>query len=146
MNDTGTARESTIREGGCHCGEVRFRLTLPQGFADIQRCNCSICLMKGIAMMGVKRSSFELLQGEELLTLYQFNTGDAKHYFCSRCGIYTHHQRRSDTSQYGVNAACIDGMNPLDFPETNVIDGVNHPMDNKGRWRLAGVMRFEAAE
>ncbi len=132
-------------EGGCHCGAVRFRLTLPDGFDDIERCNCSLCLMKGIVMMGVPLAAFELTRGEDLLTLYQFNTGEAKHWFCSRCGIYTHHQRRSDPNQYAVNAACIDGLSPLDFPETNVIDGVHHPNDNDGKWRIAGVMRYEPA-
>ncbi|NBU89174.1 MAG: GFA family protein, partial [Betaproteobacteria bacterium] len=37
------------------------------------------------------------------LRLYQFNTKIAKHYFCSNCGIYTHHQRRSFPDQYGYN-------------------------------------------
>ena len=40
----------------------------------------------------------EILAGADALTAYQFNTGTAKHFFCSRCGIYTHHQRRSITS------------------------------------------------
>ena len=48
---------------------------------------------------------FDLVQGAENLTLYQFNTGTAKHYFCKTCGIHTHHQRRSNPDQLGINVA-----------------------------------------
>ena len=61
-----------------------------------------------------------MVKGADKLTLYQFNTGAAKHYFCSVCGIYTHHQRRSNPNQLGVNVACLDGVSPFDFPELTV--------------------------
>lgn len=76
-----------------------------------------------------------------MLTLYQFNTNTAKHYFCSRCGIYTHHQRRSNPAEYGVNAACLDGVSPFDFAEVIVSDGIRHPADS-GRSTVAGVLKF----
>ena len=47
--------------------------------------------------------------GEAALRCYQFNTRTAKHYFCSVCGIYTHHQRRSNPAEYGYNLACLEG-------------------------------------
>ena len=67
--------------------------------------------------------------GEEKLSLYQFNTMTAKHYFCSVCGIYTHHQRRSNPKQYGCNVACLEGVNPFELRDVPVMDGVNHPCD-----------------
>ena len=85
------------------------------------------------------------IRGEEALTSYRFNTGTAQHFFCSRCGIYTHHQRRSNPAQYGVNVACLDGMSPFDFAEVAVLDGRNHPSDTGGKPRLAGTLRFEPA-
>jgi hypothetical protein len=68
------------------------------------------------------------------------------HYFCSRCGIYTHHQRRSNPNQYGINAACLEGISPFDFAEVVVLDGVQHPSDAGGRSapRIAGVLTFVA--
>jgi len=69
------------------------------------------------------------LKGAEKLTLYQFNTMTAKHYFCSVCGIYTHHQRRSKPTEFGFNVACLEGINPYDLDEVPVLDGINHPSD-----------------
>lgn len=60
---------------------------------------------------------------------YQFNTGTAKHYFCSQCGIYTHHQRRSNPGQYGYNVGCLEGVNPFNLAAVPTKDGVNHPAD-----------------
>lgn len=71
----------------------------------------------------------KLLQGEDRLTLYQFGTHTAQHWFCSVCGIYTHHRRRSNPNQLGVNVACLEGVNPHDLGEIPWTDGVNHPSD-----------------
>ena len=87
----------------------------------------------------------KFLQGEDALTSYRFNTGSAQHFFCSHCGIYTHHQRRSDQSQCGVNVACLDVVSPFDFPEMPVVEGVNYPNDTGLPPRLAGTLRFELA-
>lgn len=70
-----------------------------------------------------------MLRGQEALTLYQFGTGTAKHWFCRICGIYTHHQRRSNPQEYGVNLACLAGINPRDLGDVPWVDGVNHPSD-----------------
>lgn len=86
------------------------------------------------------------MAGEGNLTLYQFNTGTAKHYFCKTCGIYTHHKRRSDPDQFGINVACIEGISPFDFPEVVVTDGILHPSDSDGRSRIAGMLRYSPTE
>ena len=77
----------------------------------------------------VPLSGLRILKGAEKLTLYQFNTMTAKHYFCSVCGIYTHHQRRSKPTEFGFNVACLEGINPYDLDEVPVVDGINHPSD-----------------
>ena len=76
-------------------------------------------------------TAIKVIQGESVLKLYQFNTKTAKHYFCSHCGIYTHHQRRSNPNQYGYNVGCLDGVNPFDLGSVSTNDGVNHPADRK---------------
>jgi len=137
--------ETAPRTGGCHCGGVRFAVKLPAELRGA-RCNCSICSMKGVVMIAAPGDAFRIIAGEDLLTAYSFNTMAAKHHFCSRCGIHVYHQRRVDPGQVGVNAACLDGTSPYDFAQVPVMDGVNHPLDNGGRFRRAGTLRFEPEE
>tara|TARA_B100000749_G_C18151466_1_gene351984 strand:+ start:176 stop:436 length:261 start_codon:yes stop_codon:yes gene_type:complete len=85
--------------------------------------------MRGAISVSVPLDGLKVIKGAELLTLYQFNTMTAKHYFCSRCGIYTHHRRRSNPDQYGVNLACLEGVNPYDLKDVPIFDGINHPSD-----------------
>ncbi len=134
--------DKTVRSGQCHCGAVRFEATLSDGFATIRRCNCSFCRMRGAIAVSAETGGVRILEGEDALTSYRFNTGIAQHFFCSRCGIYTHHQRRSNPNQYGVNVACFDGVSPFDFTEVQVTDGINHPNDIGGVARQAGVLRY----
>ena len=115
----------------CHCGAVELELELPDGIVDPRRCDCSICRRKGAVVASVPLSGIHIVKGAEYLTLYQFNTQTAKHYFCSRCGIYTHHQRRSNPEQYGYNVGCLEGINPLAIEGVPTNDGVNHPADRQ---------------
>ena len=87
--------------------------------------------MRGAISVSVALDGLKVTKGVELLTLYQFNTMTAKHYFCSRCGIYTHHRRRSNPDQYGVNLACLEGINPYDLKDVPIFDGINHPSDQE---------------
>lgn len=135
-----------IHAGQCHCGAVRFEVTLSDGFNTIRRCTCSYCRMRGAVAVSAQMGGIRFLQGEDALTSYRFNTGSAQHFFCSRCGIYTHHQRRSNQNQYGVNVACLDNVSPFDFPEVPVLDGVNHPNDIGGPVKRCGTLRFIAAD
>lgn len=135
-------------DGACHCGTVRFRVRLTDGLHTARRCSCSYCRMRGAIAVSADLADIEILAGEEALTLYQFNTQAARHYFCARCGIYTHHQRRSNPHQYGVNVACLAGLSPFDFAEVPVYDGVAHPSD-KGAGSgptLAGMLKFIPAD
>lgn len=129
----------------CHCGTVRFRVRLADDFKSIRRCTCSYCRMRGAVAVSAPLQDIEFVEGVEKLTLYQFNTGTAKHYFCKTCGIYTHHQRRSNPSQFGINVACIEGVSPFDFAEIAVMDGIAHPSDGSAP-RVAGILRFQATE
>ena len=131
--------------GQCHCGAVRFEVELADGLEKGIRCTCSYCRMKGSVMAFAELAKLRFTAGEDLLSLYQFNTGTARHYFCSRCGIHTHHQRRSDPSKYAINVACLDGISPFDFAEVTVLDGENHPGDTGTQVRVAGVLRFTPA-
>ncbi|OOE50918.1 GFA family protein [Salinivibrio kushneri] len=113
----------------CHCGAVVLALTLPNGIEKPRRCDCSMCRRRGAIVGSVKLAQLRVVTGSEQLSVYSFNTHTAKHYFCSRCGIYTHHQRRSNPSEFGFNIACLDGVNPFELENIPVMDGVNHPAD-----------------
>jgi hypothetical protein len=125
-------------KGACHCGAVRFTVKLTDGLRSALRCTCSYCRMRGAVAVSADLEGINITQGGELLSLYQFNTNTAKHYFCSRCGIHTHYQRRSNPKQYGVNVACLEGVSPFDFQELPVYAGTSHT--------VAGTLIFRAAE
>jgi hypothetical protein len=118
-------------KAACHCKAVEFEVHLPNGLDNPRRCDCSFCRMRGAIVASTTLEGIKIIKGEDKLTLYQFNTKTAKHYFCSICGIYTHHQRRSNPNQYGFNIACLEGINPYELGNVPILDGINHPADRK---------------
>lgn len=131
IKNVGGTEIKAKHRASCHCGSVVLELDLPDGLVNPRHCDCSICRRKGAMVASVPLSGIKVLQGQEVLKLYQFNTKVAKHYFCSNCGIYTHHQRRSNPNEYGFNVGCLEGVNPFDLEPVPVNDGVNHPADRK---------------
>ena len=113
----------TIHRGGCHCGQVRFEVEAP---ADIEAdgCNCSICRMSGFLHLIVPRADFRLLQGEEALETYRYNTGVARHYFCRHCGIKSFYVPRSHPEGISVNVNCLD-EDTIRSVEVTPFDGRN---------------------
>jgi len=93
--------------GGCHCGRVRFEVSAPANL-HVAECNCSICAKSAYLHLIVESTRFNLLAGRDDLTTYTFNTGVAKHYFCSHCGVKSFYIPRSHPDGVSVNARCID--------------------------------------
>ena len=102
--------------------------------------------MRGAVAVSANLDELDVIAVGDTLSTYRFGTMTAAHYFCSNCGIYTHHQRRSNPAEYGVNVACLEGLSPFDFEEVPVTDGVNHPSDTGSPARLAGILRFNPAK
>ncbi|HUI58841.1 MAG TPA: GFA family protein [Steroidobacteraceae bacterium] len=94
--------------GGCHCGAVVFEVDAPERLTASD-CNCSICRMSGYLHLIVPRSRFRLLRGADALTEYRFNTGAARHLFCSHCGVKSFYVPRSNPDGYSVNVRCLNG-------------------------------------
>jgi hypothetical protein len=111
-----------VVEGGCHCGAVRYRVTVRS--RDAVECNCSICAKKGFLHLIVRENDFELLRGADAITTYTFGTRTAKHHFCSRCGIPSYYRPRSHPDRVDVNVRCLDHLHPSDFRFTS-FDGQN---------------------
>jgi len=96
-----------IHSGGCHCGRVRFEVSAPANL-EVADCNCSICSRFAFLHLIVPAASFKLLRGREHLSTYTFNTGVAKHHFCSHCGVKSFYIPRSHPDGVSVNVRCID--------------------------------------
>lgn len=108
MYSSGGVNEVLIQHrGGCHCGRVRFIVAAPAAI-EVSDCNCSICDKTGYLHLIVPRPRFTLLQGEEFLAEYKFNTGVARHLFCKICGVKSFYVPRSNPDGYSVNARCLD--------------------------------------
>jgi len=115
----------------CHCGGVEIEVNVPDQFKKLVRCNCSLCKRKGTIMTMVGLDDLKVVKGQDLLKLYQYHTKVAKHYFCSNCGIYTHHKMRSNPNMFGINVACLEGVKPFELENVGINDGENHPLDQK---------------
>ncbi len=116
-------QDTQIYQGGCHCGDVRFQLNMPQ-ITAITRCNCSMCSKNDFLHVFVPHQQFELLSDAAALTEYRFHTGAARHLFCSRCGIKSYYQPRSHPDCWSVNARCIEQLD-IDALQVDEFDGQN---------------------
>jgi hypothetical protein len=110
-------------QGGCHCRRVRFEVTAPAQI-EVTDCDCSICSKAGYLHLIVPKAQFKLLSGADALTTYQFNTGMAKHLFCSVCGVKSFYVPRSHPDGYSVNARCLDAGTVTQM-KVKKMDGVN---------------------
>ena len=113
----------TWRAGGCHCGGVRFEVTIPD-HVEAQACNCSMCEKTGFVHIIVPESRFRITKGAERLTEYTFNTRVAKHLFCSECGVKSFYRPRSNPDGWSVNARCLDEAEGLEVV-IEAFDGKN---------------------
>ena len=115
----------------CHCGEVEAEINVTKNLEKFLKCNCSICKRKGAIMSMVKNENFKIVKGLDKLKLYQFHSKIAKHFFCSQCGIYTHHNPRSNPAMTGFNVGCVDEEDAFKLENIIINDGQNHPLDKK---------------
>ena len=96
-----------------HCGAVE--LEVETDLKAIKQCNCSICIRKNAKMNLIPKDSIKIIKGQDNISTYKFNTMQAEHFFCSTCGIYTHHNRRTDPNGVGINIGCIDEIDPFEY-------------------------------
>ncbi|MCU7843131.1 MAG: GFA family protein [Candidatus Thiodiazotropha sp. (ex Monitilora ramsayi)] len=110
--------------GSCHCGRITFSITT--SIDKVVECNCSICSKKGTLHHRVAPEQFSLLEVTESLSLYQFDTKEAKHYFCKECGIHPFSNPRAEPNMYSINVRCLDDFNlEKEEYETVKFDGRN---------------------
>ncbi len=114
----------------CHCGAVGLSFQVVGGLKDASRCDCSLCRRVKPGAVSAMTDDLQVTRGAEHLGLYQFGTKTARHYFCKICGTHTHHQRRMDPKEMGVNIGCLEGVDARSSDLAQWVEGVNHPADN----------------
>jgi hypothetical protein len=80
-------------------------------------------------MAKVHELALTVTDGETMLTLYQWNTGRAKHYFCRRCGIYVFHRKRAAPDHFGVNVFCLEDFDLRSIP-IRATEGANMSVED----------------
>jgi hypothetical protein len=103
-----------VHTGGCHCGAVRFEVTLEPGF-QASRCNCSICSRVAQTGVIVKPAAFRLLAGENAVGSYQWGGNISTRFFCKICGVHcyaTGHLEEVGGDFASVNLNCADDIDP----------------------------------
>ena len=126
--------------GSCHCGAVRFQVEAE--IVELTTCDCSLCVKNNAVMAKVHESALTVTSGEEHLPLYRWNTRVARHYFCSRCGIYTFRRKRAAPDHFGINVFCLDGFEAALVP-LRATEGVGMTLedpDAAGMARTAQVL------
>ncbi|KAL4224331.1 hypothetical protein ACF0H5_017786 [Mactra antiquata] len=116
------SQELLTYQGGCHCGAVRFQVKAPAK-VHVYKCNCSVCEKKQNDHFIVPDSRFQLLQGDDKITTYTFNTHKAKHTFCKICGVQSFYKPRSNPDGYGIMPHCLDNKPDIEIVEE--FDGKN---------------------
>lgn len=117
---------SEFRKATCHCAAVELEIEFVDGLQNIRRCDCSLCSRKGYVMASVPTTQLTVVKGADHLSLYQWGTMLAEHYFCKICGVHTHHKRRSNPLEFGINIACIEGVHALEFKDIPIGNGHLH--------------------
>lgn len=108
-------------QGGCHCGAVRFQVTLEPDFKG-SRCNCSICAKTAITGAIVKPAAFKLLAGGAELQSYVWGGRVSTRYFCKHCGIHCYgagYLEQVGGDFVSVNLNCVDDL------DTNAIEVIH---------------------
>jgi hypothetical protein len=99
-----------LHKGSCHCGKVAYEVETD--LEQVIECNCSICSRKGHLLTFVPRVALTVIQGEEHLSTYTFNTHTIRHRFCATCGCAPFGEGRKPTGDAtaAINIRCLEDV------------------------------------
>jgi hypothetical protein len=98
------------RQGGCHCGAVRYRVDIDLS-KPVTQCNCSICARTGALLSFVPANAFALEKGEGSLADYQFSKKVIHHLFCRICGVRSFARVEGPNGpMVAINTRCLDDL------------------------------------
>lgn len=109
-------------QGSCHCGRIRFQVQAH--ITEALECNCSYCRRLGALWLALPEADLKVLEGGENLSLYQFGTRTAQHFFCRNCGIAPFSRPRTDPTRWAVNVRCLEELE-LSILTLQSFDGAN---------------------
>ena len=114
MESTQSHKLQGKQRGSCHCGKVKFEVTLADD-ARGGRCNCSICTKTAVTSTLVKPEAFALLSPESDLSAYVWGAETSQRFFCSACGIHCFgkgYLEEVGGAYVAVNVNCLDAVEP----------------------------------
>jgi hypothetical protein len=78
-------------EGGCHCGNLRLRLSLTRPAAEnaTRSCTCSFCRAHATRTVSDPLGQIEIWASDRArVERYRFGSGTADYLVCRTCGVY----------------------------------------------------------
>lgn len=106
-------------EGGCHCGNINYRLNWPGDGVEIpvRACDCSFCTKHGGAWTSHRDSELiATVRVGSAISKYRFGTGSADFYVCSRCGAVPFVVSTIEDHFYAVvNVNTFEGIDSSSF-------------------------------
>jgi hypothetical protein len=81
----------TEHTGGCHCGNLKLYLRLPQAPEDtpLRACGCSFCRAHNTRTTSDPHAAVEIwAENWPRVQRYRFGSGTADFLICKRCGVY----------------------------------------------------------
>jgi len=108
--DTSTDQEFEPLTGGCMCGSVRWTIDAPLFGAAF--CWCKRCQRRtgtAFSTTGLTQpGSFRVIEGDEVLGVYEPGDGGWNKAFCSNCGSQTHTTNSENPEVIAVRVGSFD--------------------------------------
>ncbi|KAK7748005.1 hypothetical protein SLS53_001257 [Cytospora paraplurivora] len=126
---TPASKPSQVYEAGCHCGYIKFNVTLSPPLPETKpiNCNCSACRRFGYLLVYPDREKVQWHgDSEARLSRYRFNTKQKDQLFCPKCGASIGIDFRDFFKPrfdgFGINVRTFNGID-LDTLEYRKLDG-----------------------
>ncbi|WP_439653748.1 GFA family protein [Rhodanobacter sp. FW106-PBR-R2A-1-13] len=124
-------------EGGCHCGNIRIVVDLPNAPSDYfpRACDCEFCRKHGASYVSDPHGSLRIEVGNsQFLVRYRQGSEIAECLFCSRCGVLIGVLYQESSHLYAtVNSAVL--VSAESFGEKKSVSPKQLTANEKvGRW------------
>ncbi|KAI0025113.1 glutathione-dependent formaldehyde-activating enzyme [Xylariomycetidae sp. FL0641] len=134
-------KEKATYEAGCHCGYIKFAVTLspPLSSHTVLNCNCSACVRFGYLLVYPHEPEVQWHNdSRSRVAGYRFNSKEKEQMFCPKCGasLGIDFQEAWQPHTYGISVRTIYGVN-LDELTYKKFDGdqvVKPAGDLSGHW------------
>jgi hypothetical protein len=109
-------------EGGCHCGNIRYKFLWPLPGTEIpaRACSCTFCRKhRGVYTSHRKARLEATVEDGWALAKYRFGTETAEFFVCSSCGVVPLAISRIEEDEYAiVNVNTFDEVDSSELKST----------------------------